>query len=300
MFSFTMDQKVFEVADTKIGGQPGVYPTVVFAGLFFKGKVDLKWAEEQLREMYRVSEETSVPAIPDFFLRRKEDVPSILDFIASRVPEDKPFSLDIIEADVKQLALKEAEERGLLDRMIYNSIHIGITEEEEEALSKYTPRMIIIVTFNPRDSSPDGRVEVLETGANLIDKGLLRVAEDIGVDEILVDTAAMAPGENSGSAIAAIPVIKEEYGYPTGCAVHNVVEKSSWLKKYGDTRRTVDVSSNISIPLFGGDFLLFGPIELSNLVIPVVAWVDILVSEYTERYFGVKPVESHPRRRLLD
>jgi len=275
-------------------------PTVVFAGLFFKGSVDFQWAEKQLEEMYRISEETGVPVIPDFFIRRKEDIPGIIDFIASKIPMDKPFSIDIIEPEIKLLALKEAADRGLLDRMIYNSIHIGVTLEEKKALSRYTPGMIIIVAFNPRDSSPDGRVEVLENGAHLIDEGLLKIAEDIGVDKILVDTAAMAPGENSGSAIAAIPIVKEEYGYPTGCAVHNVVEKSSWLKRYQDTKRVVDASSNISIPLFGGDFLLFGPIELSRLVIPVVAWVDILVSEYTERYFGVKPIDSHPRRRLIN
>ena len=76
----------------------------------------------------------------------------------------------------------------------------------------------------------------------------------------------MAPGDNSGASIAAIPVIKEEYGFPTGCAIHNVVEKSKWLNGFQNARKTVDVSSNINIPLFGGDFAIFGPVENSNLV----------------------------------
>ena len=35
MFSFTNDQKIFEVSNIKIGGQPGMHPTVLFGGLFF-------------------------------------------------------------------------------------------------------------------------------------------------------------------------------------------------------------------------------------------------------------------------
>ena len=30
-----------------------------------------------------------------------------------------------------------------------------------------------------------------------------------------------------------------------------------------------------------------------------MAWEDILVSEYTENYFGIKPVDFHPRRKFL-
>jgi tetrahydromethanopterin S-methyltransferase subunit H len=109
----------------------------------------------------------------------------------------------------------------------------------------------------------------------------------------------MAPGDNSGASIAAIPVIKEEYGLPTGCAIHNVVEKSKWLEDFENARRLVDASSNINIPLFGGDFAIFGPVEHSKLVFPIIAWQDILISVYTENYFGTNPVDFHPRRKLF-
>ena len=92
----------------------------------------------------------------------------------------------------------------------------------------------------------------------------------------------------SGAAIAAIPVIKEEFGLPTGCAIHNVVEKSKWLDDFENTRKSVDASSNVNIPLFGGDFAIFGPMINSDLVFPIIAWQDILISEYTESYFGIK------------
>ena len=116
---------------------------------------------------------------------------------------------------------------------------------------------------------------------------------------MLIDTAALAPGDNSGAAIAAIPVIKEEYGLPTGCAIHNNVEKSKWLDDFEYARKIVDVASNVNIPLFGGDFSIFGPIGNANIIFPIIAWQDILVSEYTDNYFGISPDENHPRRKLF-
>ena len=175
---------------------------------------------------------------------------------------------------------------------------MGVTDEERDALKRYTPEMAILVAFNPKDKSPDGKIEVLVNGAHLIDTGLFDVAKNVGIKKILVDTAALAPGDNSGAAIAAIPVIKEEYGLPTGCAIHNVVEKSKWLEDFAQVRKAVDASSNINIPLFGGDFAIFGPVEHSDMVFPIVAWQDILISEYTENYFGITPNDVHPRRKL--
>ena len=127
-------------------------------------------------------------------------------------------------------------------------------------------------------------------------QGLFSIAKECDIKNILVDTAALAPGQNSGGSIAAIPVIKEEYGLPTGCAIHNVVEKSTWLNHFPNAKDIVDALSNINISLYGGDFAIFGSVNHANKVFPVIAWQDILISEYVEQYFGVEPAETHPRR----
>jgi tetrahydromethanopterin S-methyltransferase subunit H len=299
LFSFTKEQKVFDISGISVGGQPGMYPTVLFGGLFFKGEPDFDDAKRHLQTMYDLSKQTGTPVIPDFFIRKVEYIQPIIAFIEKVIPTKHPFSIDVIEPSIKIETLGLLAERKLLSRTIYNSIHIGITKEETEALQKYTPEMVIVVAFNPKDKSPDGKIEVLENGAHLIECGLLELVRKIGIQKLLVDTAALAPGENSGAAIAALPVIKEEYGFPTGCAIHNVVEKSRWLNDFPFAKKTVDAASNNTIPLFGGDFAIFGPIENAQLVIPLIAWQDILVSEYTENYFGVSPIASHPRRKLL-
>lgn len=299
MFSFTQDQKICEISKIKFGGQPGSHPTVLFGGLFSKGEPDFQGAKKQIESMLQISKKMGNPAVPDFFIKKEELIDKIVGFIANDIPKNIPFSIDIIDPALKIKTLESLDKQNLLSRTIYNSIHVGITDEERDALKKYTPKMAIIVAFNPKDKSPDGKIEVLENGASLTDAGLLDIAKEVGIKEILVDTAAMAPGDNSGAAIAAIPVIKEEYGLPTGCAIHNVVEKSKWLDDFKDARKIVDVSSNINISLFGGDFAIFGPISHSDIVFPIIAWQDILISEYAENYFGINPDDSHPRRKFF-
>jgi tetrahydromethanopterin S-methyltransferase subunit H len=299
MFSFTKNQKIFDLSGIKIGGQPGRYPTVLFGGAFFKGDPDFEKVQQLLNTMFSMSKKTGNPVIPDFFIRKEEYIDDIISFIVETLPKNYPFSVDIIEPSIKIQTLKCLHKNNLLLRTIYNSIHIGIKDEELDCLQKYPPKAAIIVAFNPKDKSPDGKVEVLENGTHLAQKGLLELTNKVGIKNILVDTAALAPGENSGASIAAIPVIKEEYGLPTGCALHNVVEKSEWLNNFKSVKKIVDSASNINIPLFGGDFAIFGPMEIAEMVIPLIAWQDILISEYVEQYFGITPEEFHPRRKLF-
>jgi len=299
MFSFTKKQEILEVSGVKIGGQPGMYPTVLFGGIFFKGEPNYKTAEKYLKNMLDISKRTGNPAIPDFFIRKEEYIEEIINFIEKNLPKNYPFSIDVTDPQVKVRVLEFLHKKNLLSQTIYNSIHVGITDEERLALNKHTPEMAFIIAFNPKDKSPDGKIEVLENGANLTDIGLIDISKSLGIKKILIDTAALAPGDNTGAAIAAIPVIKEEYGLPTGCAIHNVVEKSKWLDDFENARKTVDASSNVNIPLFGGDFAIFGPMENADIVFPTVAFQDILISEYTENYFGITPDKCHPIRKLF-
>jgi tetrahydromethanopterin S-methyltransferase subunit H len=298
MYSFTKPQQVVQLGGVSFGGQPGEYPTVLFGGGFFKGKPEVEAAASQVTTMLRLSEETGMPTIPDVFIRKEEYVELIIGFLEQTLPDHYPFSVDIIDPVVKIKTLEALKDHGLLGRTIYNSIHIGITVPEREALKRCTPAMAILVAFNPKDRSPDGRIEVLENGAHLLDSGLLAVASSLGISKILIDTAALAPGENSGAALASLPVIKEEYGLPAGCAIHNVVEKSKWLDRFDSVKAAVDAASNAGIALYGGDFAVFGPAAHAPVVVPLMAWFDIVVSEYTESYFGVCPSERHPRRVL--
>lgn len=295
MFSFSKKQKVFSLCEVFFGGQPGSYPTVCFGGVFFRGKPEVKIAADDVSSMYDFSKKLGVPVVLDVFIRKSEYISPVLDFVEEYVPESKPFSVDITDAAVKLEVLKELDSRNLLERTIYNSLHVGVTEKEELALKNHTPAMCLVVAFNPRDNSPDGRFEVLSSGAGLARDGLLSIADNAGFEKVLVDTAALSPGNCSGAALSSLVVVKEEFGLPAGCAIHNVVEKSLWLDEFSDVRGVVDAASNAGVCLFGGDFCLFGSAASAKKVLPVVAWQDILVSEYVQNYFGIEPEACHPR-----
>src|SRR4030042_2757843 len=100
MFSFTKEQKVFDISGVTIGGQPGMYPTVLFGGLFFKGEPDFDFAEKQIQKMLYLSNKTGNPAIPDFFIKKEEYIEKIINFILEALPKSHPFSIDIIEPDL--------------------------------------------------------------------------------------------------------------------------------------------------------------------------------------------------------
>ncbi|MGF3554547.1 MAG: [methyl-Co(III) glycine betaine-specific corrinoid protein]--tetrahydrofolate methyltransferase MtgA, partial [Thermoplasmatota archaeon] len=69
MFSFTKEQIVFDISGIKIGGQPGMLPTVLFGGLFFKGEPDFNIAKKHIQNMLLLSKKTGNPGIPDFFIK---------------------------------------------------------------------------------------------------------------------------------------------------------------------------------------------------------------------------------------
>ena len=188
MFSFTKEQSVFDISEIKIGGQPGVYPTVLFGGLFFKGEPEFDNAKKQIQKMLYLSNKTGNPAIPDFFIKKEENIEKIINFIEKTLPSNYPFSIDVIEPDLKIKTLEYLYNKNLLSRTIYNSIHVGIKNEERETLKKYTPDSAIIVAFNPRDKSPDGKIEVLDNGAHLIDAGLLALTKQLGIEKILINS----------------------------------------------------------------------------------------------------------------
>ena len=81
MFSFAKEQEIFDISGIKIGGQPGLYPTVLVGGLFFKGEPDFDSGKKQLQNMLDISKKTGNPAVPDFFIRKEEYIKIVLEVL---------------------------------------------------------------------------------------------------------------------------------------------------------------------------------------------------------------------------
>lgn len=311
MFVYAKQQEAFDIAGVAVGGQPGEYPTLLLGTLFYGKQFERldKKSLAEARRLIELQEEyanlTKNPGLVDVYIKDEKHLKTEVDLVLDAT--DKPFSIDVSEADVRIAALKYLAEVGALDRVIYNSINLGLTEEEISALEKHTPAVAIVLAYNPKDLSVNGRLDIIETGAGIlcegkIKKGLLDAAKDAGIEKILLDTAATPFGQHAADSIRAIPVFKSEHGLPTGCALHNTLESWDWMKKYrkdnAGAYEAIDVVTAALVPQFSGDYTIYGPIDNAPKVFPAVAFVDKLVAEGGSDFFGTEVKEPHPWSEL--
>ena len=304
MFSYTKEQATFELETIKVGGEPGQFPTMMVGTVFYEGQFkEPEKSKEKVKTLIerqkKMSEKTSIPSLVDFFIYEKEEVEWKIDFALQNT--EGYFSLDMPESEVRIEALKYLDEKDALSRVIYNSFNLGVTEEELEVLEEKTPSAAIMLAYNPQSNNTQGRLDILTNGGNLLDEGLLTMAQDIGIEKTFLDTAATPFDEGACETIRSIPVFKSELGLPVGCAFHNTVEAWQWLEEYEDKKYVMDaLDTGIDgLPvLLGADFIYYGPIENSRLSFPYIAMVDKLIAEGAEDYFGQEIDKDHPYYKL--
>jgi len=287
------EQKEVNIGGVKIGGQQTT-PCVLVGTIFYDGqKITDKQAGALIRRQEELSKETGIPGLLDVFVNEEKDLKPRIDLAAKAT--EKPFFLDVPEADLRIKGLRYCQEAGLLDRVILNSVNMSMEKEEVAELKKIGVPNVLVLAFNPMGNNLKGRIDILENGAGVVDKGLLDVAKEIGAKRILVDAAATPMHEGAGSSLRCIFVAKSKFGHPTGIGIHNVVSSWSWLK--GRERSFCDVSSNCLARLAGADFVLYGPIENAEKVFPVLAMTDVLLGEALEEE-GLNPDKTHPYKKL--
>lgn len=312
MFRFEKEQTIVEIGKVKFGGQPGELPTPLAGTIFYKGhriitdpksgEFDRATAESLLKRQEELSEVTGVPQLVQVFAEAPEVMIKYLDFASSYT--DAPFLIDSTDASTRLQGAKYVAEIGLRDRAVFNSVNVSITEQEIAVLRE-TKLPAIVLAFNPKDQTTvKGRMEVMTTGAGLMERGLLDIAREF-TEKILIDVAATALGLGAGPSERATYVMKAKFGLPVGTGIHNAVSAWTWLKKYKkqipegkDVYRVCDISSSVVHVMCGGDFILYGPIENAPYIFPTVAFANTMVAEAVKEALGTKPAESHPINKL--
>ena len=311
MFIFEKEQIIHNIGEIKIGGSAGEVPTVLAGTIFYgnhrivedakAGKFDENAAQQLLTQQQEMSDVTGNPEMVQIFAESSTAMTKYIEFVSEH--SDAPFLIDSSDAIVRLEGLRFAEEVGLLDKAIYNSINVSISSAEIESLRDLPPESAIVLAFNPQDSTIAGKREVLEKGGRNQKSGLLDLCKEIGISKPLVDTAMTVLGAGAGSAAAFTFVSKTLYGLPTGCGIHNAVSSWPWLRKIKKTNReayqTADVASNLIAQTLGADYLLYGPIENAKLVFPLVAMGDTFTAESAYLEFGIEPGADHPFKKLV-
>jgi len=248
MFKFEKEQSVWDFNGTKLGGQPGEYPTVLAASIFYNkqeivldektGKIDKPKAEALWNRCQELSDLTGIPHMIQIMAEYGPAFESYISWF-DKIDNKTAFLLDSSAPEARMHTCKWVTEVGLAHRCIYNSINGSISDKEIEVLKNSDVDASIVLAFNPADPSVPGRQKVLsEGGVAGQKKGMIPISVDCGITRPILDTAATPLGLGSGGSYREILACKAIFGYPTGGAYHNMTVAWTWLKRWKGTSKT--------------------------------------------------------------
>ena len=298
LLEFRSPQKTFVIGGVPVGGQPGVRPTVLIGSMFYhghkvttdedRGEFDRSAAEQAIRGQEDFSQRTGNPCMLDVVGATPEAIQKHLEFAAGAT--SMPLLIDGTTTDVRLAGLKFAAEKGIQDRIVYNSIQPEIGDDELAAIQAAGVKSAILLTYYLKDFTASGRVHCV--------RELLPRLEQAGVNQLMIDTCVLDLA-TLGSACSAMYEIKNEMGWPVGGGVHNAVAMWKGLKKkMGEHayQPCMAAAAAASVAM-GADFILYGPVEDAKYVFPAVAMADTALSQLMmER--GVRVDKSHPRYKV--
>ncbi len=304
---FKAKQRIFEIGNIKVGGQPGELPTLLIGNIFYKGmpevtnhekgsfnkKPVLKW----IRKAEELAERTGVPHFLDVMANHPPAMKKYIMFIADH--SDAPFLVDGATPQTRVASLNFTHELGLQDKVVFNALSLRAPESELEAIHDSGVKAAILLAENEVDYSPKGRVTVLKGFNEQV--GLLETAKKVGIEKILVDTIVFDV-PSIAYAVEAIKIIKNELGYPAGCSPANATYE--W-KLQQDTAlkagfAAYNASAHTIAQLSGADFLIYGPLKQAKKIIPTCAMNDAIIAYYAKRQLGTKQLTSnHPLNRIF-
>jgi tetrahydromethanopterin S-methyltransferase subunit H len=301
MHKFNTPQNIYDVGRIKIGGQPGELPTVLIGSIFWLGQkmvtdanqgiFDAQQAEDIINNMETLSDVTGVPFVLDIVGTTATAFEKYLDFVAKHT--EAPFLLDAMSPRTRMQSAEIVKNTGLSDRCIYNSFYKGVSKVEAEKVKECGITASIVLADNPKDNSLEGKMQVLEEA--------LALAAEGGITKPLIDTAIPAFEPEMGTAVRAIPKIKEKYGHPTGLGTGNVVTTMGWVKAHvpKEFRLGTRTATNAIMQTVGANWLMFGPAEQSKYVFPAVAIVDTYVASAMGD-LDIRPLhEQHPIYKIF-
>ncbi len=307
LLKFETEQRIFEIGNFKVGGQPGELPTLLIGNIFYKGmpevadhkkgsfdeKSVLKWiikAEE-------LAERTAVPHFLDVMANHPNAMKKYIMFVSDH--SDAPFLVDGATPETRVVSLNFVHELGLQDKVIFNALSPRTTEGELEAIHDSGVKAVILLAENEVDYTPSGRVTILKGFDGQV--GLLENAKKVGIEKIFVDTIVFDV-PSIAYAVEAIKLVKNELGYPAGCSPANATYE--WKRQQDAALRegfaAYNASAHTIAQLSGADFLIYGPVKQARNIIPTCAMNDAIIAYYAKRQLGIRLLTSeHPLNKIF-
>ena len=279
MFRLEKEQKVFNLAGIKIGGQPGENPPLMIASMFHnkdrilgdrKGKFDREKAKELIKKQEALSASTGIPSMVAMVANTPEEAEIYIDFFIETT--DMPFGIDMWVAEKRAKATEHIARLGLQGKFLYNSITAWDKDIKGQVnrLKDLGIKHVVVQAFDDADQSPAGRLKSLE---RILEQG----ADSF--DTIIVDTSVMNLPATSFSLLAN-RMIKEKLGLPCGGAYSNGTHMWKESKEiWGlDGFKAMDAVAQGMSSVLWSDFNFYGPIVTAPRIFPAVATAHIMLS----------------------
>jgi tetrahydromethanopterin S-methyltransferase subunit H len=303
MLRIDTEQKICEVGGVKFGGQPGEYPTVVVPSIFQKGDrifegekrkegFNEKKAEEIIKNAEKLSTESGVPVMADIVANTAKEFETFIDFYVSVT--DMPFCIDAWVMKPKLAAAQYCADKGLLDRMFYNSLTVWEEDLESEikTIADIGVKHVLLVAYDMADEMPSGRVAGTQKLLDAID------AAGASFESLFVDSSVMN-GPATAFCSLANKMIKEKWGLPTGSAPSNgsymwKAAREMWgFKGWAGSDAALE---GLSACLYH-DMIFSGPMAGSDRVIPAVAMANAF--QATMAFGETKQLPKDPNHPLF-
>lgn len=286
MFRFEKEPKTYEIGGVKLGGQPGQYPTIACFSifqesdrLFDKGSRRKGFNEQRAEELLKTAEkfwdETGVPVMADIVASPGEKFNKYVDFVTS--VSKMPFCVDAIQMKTKLQGAEYCAEKGLLDRMFYNSITVWeedpVTEIKE--MAQIGVKNVLLVAFDVANQMPTGRISGAQKLLDAIEKAGAKF------ETVIVDTTTLNAPAAAMCGIAG-KLIKEKWGFATASAPSNGsymeykrFKEEMWgFKSWG----AIDAAVESLSAFFFNDLVFTGPMAGVERVMPAIALADAFLA----------------------
>lgn len=305
MFQIGTEQKVCEIGGIKFGGQPGQYPCVCVSSIFQKGDLvfegkrkegfDEERAAQLLKTQERFTAETGIPGMADIVANTGSEFKTFIDFVIAT--SNMPFCIDAWVMKPKLEGAAYCAEKGLLDRMFYNSLTVWEADLETEIREIYQMgvKHVLLVAFDQEDQMPSGRISGTQK--------LLDAIEKVGAkfESIFVDTSVMNGPATAFCGIAN-RLIKEKWGFPTASAPANGSYMD--LKRFKETWgfagwSATDAALESLSAFFFHDMIFCGPMAGAPRIFPAVAEAEAFLATAVFAETKKLPVvPNHPLFKL--
>lgn len=273
MFTLTRKQKVCQIGPFQVGGPFGENPPLLISSMFHNGdkilenRKDHKFDHAQAIKFLDIQEElsvqTGIPALVAMVASSTEEMKYYIDFFTEY--SNLPFGIDMWVQKPRLEAMEYAAAKGLLDRVLYNSITPWDKDipGQIRALRDMGVKHVVVQAFDESDQMPSGRLTAFARLMEEVEKGEF--------SSILVDTAVMNLPAAAFSCLGN-RLIKETYGWPAGVASSNGTfmwkeARSLW----GQTGFAgMDAAGQALSGLLWSDFIFYGPIAVAPRIFPAL------------------------------